>query len=82
MSSIQSKIHGDLHVKFVQEMEPVAVPKHVKDDVDAPLEAMYTLNFVEVLVSFNGCSCKEIHSCGLPLESCKASLRLPTVMIS
>ena len=25
--------------KFVQEMEPVAVPKHVKDDVDAPLEA-------------------------------------------
>ena len=25
--------------KFVQEMEPVAVPKHVKDDLDAPLEA-------------------------------------------
>ena len=24
--------------KFVQEMEPVAVPKHVKDDLDAPLE--------------------------------------------
>ena len=25
--------------KFVQEMEPVAVPKHVEDDLDAPLEA-------------------------------------------
>ena len=25
--------------KFVQEMEFVAVPKHVKDDLDAPLEA-------------------------------------------
>ena len=25
--------------KFAQEMEPVAVPKHVKDDLDAPLEA-------------------------------------------
>ena len=25
--------------KFVQEMEPVAVPKHVKDNLDAPLEA-------------------------------------------
>ena len=24
--------------EFVQEMEPVAVPKHVKDDLDAPLE--------------------------------------------
>ena len=26
-------------LKFVQKMEPVSVPKHVKDDVDAPLEA-------------------------------------------
>ena len=25
--------------KFVQDMEPTAVPKHVKDDLDAPLEA-------------------------------------------
>ena len=25
--------------KFTQEMEPVAVPKHVKDDLDEPLEA-------------------------------------------
>ena len=25
--------------KFVQEMEPAAVPKHVKDDSDAPMEA-------------------------------------------
>ena len=25
--------------KFVQGMEPVAVPKHAKDDLDAPLEA-------------------------------------------
>ena len=25
--------------KFLQEMESVAVPKHVKDDLDAPLEA-------------------------------------------
>ena len=25
--------------KLVQDMEPVAVPKHVKDDLDAPLEA-------------------------------------------
>ena len=25
--------------KFVQDMEPIAVPKHVKDDRDAPLEA-------------------------------------------
>ena len=25
--------------KFVQDMELVAVPKHVKDDLDAPLEA-------------------------------------------
>ena len=25
--------------KFVQFMEPVSVPKHVKDDLDAPLEA-------------------------------------------
>ena len=25
--------------KFAQDMEPVAVPKHVKDDLDAPLEA-------------------------------------------
>ena len=25
--------------KFAQEMEPVADPKHVKDDLDAPLEA-------------------------------------------
>ena len=25
--------------KFVQEMEPLAVPKYVKDDLDAPLEA-------------------------------------------
>ena len=25
--------------KFVQKMEPVAVPKHVRDDLDAPLEA-------------------------------------------
>ena len=43
---------------------------------------MYTLNFVEVLVSCNGCSCKEIHSCRLPLEACRAGLRLATVMIS
>ena len=49
--------------KFAQEIEPVAVPEHVKDDLDAP----YT---------------KEIHSCRLPLESCKAGPRLPTVMIS
>ena len=25
--------------KFAQEIEPVAVPKHVKDDLNAPLEA-------------------------------------------
>ena len=25
--------------KFAQEMEPVAVPKHAKDDLEAPLEA-------------------------------------------
>ena len=25
--------------KFVQEIQPVSVPKHVKDDLDAPLEA-------------------------------------------
>ena len=25
--------------KLVQETEPVAVPKHAKDDLDAPLEA-------------------------------------------
>ena len=25
--------------KFAQEMDPVSVPKHVKDDLDAPLEA-------------------------------------------
>ena len=35
----KSKIHQDSMSKFVQEMEPVAVPKHVKDDLDAPLEA-------------------------------------------
>ena len=26
-------------LKFVQEMEPASVPKHVKDDLEAPLEA-------------------------------------------
>ena len=30
--------------KFAQEMEPVALPKHVKDDLDAPLEARCTLS--------------------------------------
>ena len=29
--------------KFVQEMVPVAVPKHVKDDLHTPLKQMYTL---------------------------------------
>ena len=36
--------------KLVQEMEPIAVPKHVKDDLDASLKQAYTLNFVEVSV--------------------------------
>ena len=67
--------------KFVQEMEPVAVPKHVKDDLDVPLEANVHTQF-RGLVSFNGCSCKEIHTCRLLLESCRAGLRLPRVMIS
>ena len=31
--------------KFVQEMEPVAVPKHVKDGLDAPLEAIVHTQF-------------------------------------
>ena len=31
--------------KFVQEKEPVAVPKHVKDDFDAPLEANVHFQF-------------------------------------
>ena len=31
--------------KFVEEMEPVAVPKHVKDDVDAPLETSVHTQF-------------------------------------
>ena len=40
MSRVQSKKSIKIFVsKFVQEMEPVAVPKHVKDDLDAPLEA-------------------------------------------
>ena len=51
--------------KFVQDMEPIAVPKHVKDDLDAPVEAR------EVSVSFSGCSRREILCCHLPLESCK-----------
>ena len=37
---------------------------------------MYTLNFVEVSVSFSGCDCNEIRSCHLPLESCRPGLRL------
>ena len=35
---VKSTIQNPLS-KFVQEMEPVAVHKHVKDDLDAPLEA-------------------------------------------
>ena len=38
---------------------------------------MYTLNFVEVSVSFSGCSCKDIRSCRLLLESCKSSSATP-----
>ena len=53
--------------KFVQDMEPVAVPKHIREDLDAPLEA-----------NVDSISWR----CQLPLESCKASQRLPTVMIS
>ena len=68
--------------KFVQEMEHVSVPKHVKDNLDESWKQMYILSFVLVLVSCNGCRCKEIQSCRLPLESCRADLRLLTVMIS
>ena len=64
--------------KFAQEMEPVAVPKTCERRGRATGKQTYTLNFVEVSVSFNGCRCKEIHSCRLPLESCKAGLRLLT----
>ena len=52
---------------------------HVDDLVGVELllfRKLCTLNFVEVSVGFSGCSCKEIHSCRLPLESCKASLGL------
>ena len=68
--------------KFAQEMEPVTVPKHVKDDLDAPLESTVHTQFRGCVGQLQWCSCKEIHSCRLPLESCKAGLRLPTVMIS
>ena len=67
--------------KFVQEMEPIAVLNHVKDDLEAPLAANVHSQF-RGSVSFSGCSCKEIHSCRLPLEPCKAGPRLPKVMIS
>ena len=33
--------------KFAQEMEPVAVPKHVRDDLDAPLDATIHSQFRE-----------------------------------
>ena len=38
-SRVQSEIHQDLHAGVCSRMEPVDAPKHVKDDLDAPLEA-------------------------------------------
>ena len=40
--------------KFVQEMEPVSVPKHVKDDLDAPLEANVHTQFRAGVVEMQG----------------------------
>ena len=47
--------------KFVQEMERVSVPKRVKGDLDAPLEANVHSISWGVSVSFSGCSCKGTH---------------------
>ena len=69
--------------KFVQEMEPVAVPKHVKDDLDAPLETSVPLSISWRCRSASVVAvARKIHSCRLPLESCRAGPQLPTVMIS
>ena len=66
--------------KFAQEMELVAVPKHAKDDLDAPLEA-------SVHSQFRGCvgQLQWLQLQGNPLlllKSCRSGLRLPVVMIS
>ena len=59
-------------------VSPVDVPTKLKtavaDSSVSPVPEMYTLSFVLVLVSCNGFRCKEIHSCRLPLESCRADL--------
>ena len=68
--------------KFAQEMEPASVPKHVKDDLDAPLEAKCTLQFRADVGQLQWLQMQGNHSCRLPLESCRADLRLLTVMIS
>ena len=69
--------------KFVQEMEPVAVPKHAKDDLDVQLEAKRTLSISWWCRTASVVAvARKSHSCRLPLEFCKAGPRLPTVMIS
>ena len=67
--------------KFVQEMEPVSVPKHVKDDLDAPLEANVHSQIRGGVGQLQWLQL-QIYVCRLPLESCRADLRLPMFMIS
>ena len=62
--------------KFAQEMEPVAVLKHAKDDLEAALEANVHSQLRGGVGQLQWLQLQGMHS------SCRAGLRLPMVMIS
>ena len=68
--------------KFVQYLEPIAVPKHVKDDLDAPLEANVHSQFRGGVGQLQWLQMQGILCCRSHLESCRVDQPLPMAMIS
>ena len=68
--------------KFVQDMEPIAAPKHVKDDLDAPLEAHVHFQFRGGVSQLRWLQSQEKFHVVMCHWNPAASQQLPTVMIS
>ena len=66
--------------KFVQYLEPIAVPKHVKDD--APLEAHVHSQFRGGVGQLQLLQMQGILCCRSHLESCRVDQPRPMAMIS
>ena len=68
--------------KLVQDMEPVAIPKHVKDDLDATLKSNVDSQFLGGVGQLQWLQSQANPLLSICHLSCKAGQLLPTVMIS